>query len=118
MAIFGVGSDYKNIITIYADGVPVDADGAEAQFDIMLTFYTTSISKAKTASRIDGVLTNCYYEVVDNIKRIVCVFDDVEWGAGDVICKISYIYADANFPDGKKTVVQYVLTNDSYGKLG
>ena len=47
MAVFGVGSDYKGIITIFADGVPVDADDEYADFDIVLDFYTTSERKKR-----------------------------------------------------------------------
>lgn len=117
MAIFGVGSDYKGIITIYADGVPVDADGIYADFDILLDFYTTSERKKKTAYRVADEFFNCGYVTQDGIVKLYCTFDDVQWGSGEVMCKATYIYTDADFEDGKRSIVQYIETGDSYDRL-
>lgn len=118
MAVFGIGSDYKAIVTIYADGVPVDADSQAANFDVVMDFYTTSERKKKTAYRVADEFLNCGYIVdTDSVVKLYCVFDDVEWGAGDVMCKVSYIYPASEFPDAKRTVVQYIETGDTYDKL-
>ena len=118
MAVFGVGSDYKVIITILADGVPVDADGQYANFDVVLDFYTTSERKKKTAYRVADEFQNCgYIEGEDGIVRLYCAFDNVEWAAGDIMCKVSYIYSALEFADTRRTVIQYIETGDTYDRL-
>jgi hypothetical protein len=114
MAEFGVGSDYKTIITFTADGAVIDASGAYMTIDYELEFYTTSLRKKKVASKIGNTLTNCSYINDDGEIKLVVAIDSVEWGAGEVICKASKVYGDTRFPDLKRTVVSYIETGDEY----
>ena len=114
MAQFGVGSDYKTIITFTADGAVIDASGSYITIDYVLDFYTTSERKKKTASKIGSTLVNCSYINDDGEIKLVVAIDNIGWGAGEVICRAAITYGDTRFPDLKRTVVRYIDTNDEY----
>lgn len=117
MAEFGIGSDYKTIVTFLADGVAINATGTGAPVEFTLDYYTSNQTLKKTASKIAGVYTNCVPEVVSGVVKIVVAFDDVAWEAGDVICKATITYNDTHFPDLKRTSVAYIETGDIYDRL-
>ena len=117
MAVFGVGSDYKTILTFVADGVPIQASGTEMPEEFTLDFYTTNQLVKKTARLISSVYENCSIILDEGLAKVVVAFDDVEWGEGDVICRAEMIYPDLKFPDHYRNVVQYLETGDSYERL-
>lgn len=117
MAVFGVGSDYKTILTFFADGVPIQASGQEMPEAFSLEFYTTNSNLKKIATKIDGVYTNCSIILDAGLSKLVVAFDNVDWGDGDVICRAEMVYPDLKFPDEYRTVVQYLETGDSYERL-
>ena len=117
MATFGVGSDYKTILTFVADGVPIEASGTEMPEEFSIDFYTTNQTIKKTASKLAGVYNNCSIIIDEGLSKLVVAFDDVEWGEGDVICRASMTYPDLKFADEYRTVVQYLETGDTYERL-
>jgi hypothetical protein len=117
MADFGIGSDYKTIITFLADGHPISASGVGMPSEFTLDFYTTSTATKKTASLYDGVYDNCSFVSEEGVVKLVCAFDNVVWAEGDVTCVATMTFNDDVFPDGQRTVVKYIETGDSYGTL-
>ena len=117
MAEFGVGSDYKTVVTFMADGAVIAVTSINAPAEFELEYYTTNQNLKKIASKIGGVYTNCTPQVIEGVSRLVVAFDDVGWGEGDVICRAETKYADNKFPDGHRTYVIYIETGDSYVRL-
>lgn len=117
MADFGVGSDYKTLITFKnASGVAIDAGGVSMPASFELLFYVGSESLGKVASYSAGVYTNCGLDS-STPKKLWVAIDDVAWQEGEVICKASLFFHDLNFSDDKRTVVSYIETGDSYVRL-
>lgn len=117
MATFGIGSDYKTIVTfVNKDGEEINASGvSEAPKSFELEYYTTNENAKKIAKSVG--MENCKYETIDEKVRVVVAFDNVDWGEGDVICRATIKYNDTDFPDGERTYVEYIETGDSYERL-
>lgn len=117
MAEFGVGSDYKTIVTFTARGAAIDVTSVNAPAEIILDYYTSNPNISKRASKIAGSYVNCHPVLINGVVRLVVAFDEVLWGEGDVICRALTKYADDKFPDGYRTYVIYLETGDSYVRL-
>ena len=117
MAEFGIGSDYKTLVKFTGDGVDIDASAAEMAGEFTLDFYVGSETYKKTASKIDGVYTNCGFEAGTTPLNLYVAFDDVTWGEGDVICKATFYYDASEFADDIRKVVRFIETGDSYVRL-
>lgn len=117
MALFGIGSDYKNTVYFMAGQLVIDAGGELAPTEFELMYYTSSEKKSVVASLKGGVYTNCELQGEVGNKHIVVAFDKPPFTAGQVICKASLTYPDALFPDTFRTHVMYIETQDEYDKL-
>lgn len=117
MAEFGVGSDYKTIVTFTVAGAAIDVTSINAPAEFVLDYYTSNPNNYKRASKIDGVYTNCEPILSDGVIRLVVAFDDVTFTEGDVICRAETSYSDDKFPDGYRKYVIYLETGDSYVRL-
>ena len=117
MADFGVGSDYKTLISFKnVHGATIDAGGVGMPASFELLFYVGSENVGKIASYSEGVYTNCGLDTVSP-RKLWVAFDNVQWQEGEVICKASLFFNDLDFLDDKRTVVSYIETGDSYVRL-
>lgn len=117
MAEFGVGSDYKTIVTFTAAGAAIDVTSVHAPVEFTLDYYTSNPNQKKTATKINGSYTNCAAVLIDGVVRLEVAFDNVNFGEGDVLCRAETKYPDDKFPDGYRTYVIYLETGDSYVRL-